>query len=85
MVQQGSPLLPLLYVLAAQPLASHLRRQAQPHGHAKLDAHTLQLWPGCQTIMEWQSQCHLPMHLPAAQGFGQRFLPIFPILPSKPS
>ena len=40
-VQQGSSLSPLLYVLAAQPLASHLRHQAQqriirpitmPHG-----------------------------------------------------
>ena len=28
-VQQGSPLSPLLYVIAAQPLASHLRRQSQ--------------------------------------------------------
>ena len=28
-VQQGSPLSPLLYVIAAQPLASHLRLQAQ--------------------------------------------------------
>ena len=28
-VQQGSPLSPLVYVLAAQPLASHLRHQAQ--------------------------------------------------------
>ena len=28
-VQQGSPLSPLLYVLGAQPLASHLRQQAQ--------------------------------------------------------
>ena len=28
-VQQSSPLSPLLYVLAAQPLASHLRHQAQ--------------------------------------------------------
>ena len=27
-VQQGSPLSPLLYVIAAQPLASHLRQQA---------------------------------------------------------
>ena len=25
----------------------------------------------CQTIMEWQLQCHLRMHLPAGQGFGQ--------------
>ena len=32
----------------------------------------------CQTIMEWQFQCHLPMHLPAAQGFGQCLLPLFP-------
>ena len=28
-VQQGSPLSPLLYVIAAQPLASHLKRQSQ--------------------------------------------------------
>ena len=28
-VQQGSPLSPLLYVLGAQPLASHLRQQAR--------------------------------------------------------
>ena len=28
-VQQGNPLSPLFYVLAAQPLASHLRHQAQ--------------------------------------------------------
>ena len=28
-VQKGSPLSPLLYVLAAQPLASHLRHSAQ--------------------------------------------------------
>jgi len=34
----------------------------------------------CQTIMKWQLQCHLPMHLPAAQGFGQCLLPLFPIL-----
>ena len=28
-VQQGSPLSPLLYVIAARPLASHLRHQSQ--------------------------------------------------------
>ena len=39
----------------------------------------------CQTIMGWQLQCHLSMHPPAAQGFGQCLLPSFPILPSKPS
>jgi len=39
----------------------------------------------CQTIMGWQSRCHLPMHPPAAQGFGQCLLPSFPTLPSKPS
>ena len=33
-VQQGSPLSPLLYVIGAQPLASHLRQQAQ-HGVIK--------------------------------------------------
>ena len=32
----------------------------------------------CQTIMGWQSRCHLPMHPPAAQGFGQCLLPSFP-------
>ena len=30
----------------------------------------------CQIIMEWQFECHLPMHLPAAQGFGQCLLPL---------
>ena len=34
----------------------------------------------CQTIMGWQSRCHLPMHPPAAQGFGQCLLPSFPTL-----
>jgi len=29
----------------------------------------------CQTIMEWQLHCQLPMHLPAARGFGQCLLP----------
>ena len=33
----------------------------------------------CQTTMEWQLQFRLPMHPPAAQGFGQCLLPSFPI------
>ena len=42
----------------------------------------------CQTIMEWQLQCHLPMPsppIPRPRALGRCLLPLFPILPSNAS
>ena len=56
-VQQGSPLSPLLYVLAAQPLASHLRRQAQQGGIRSITMRQMHLfWLDTFCLLE---SCHL--------------------------